>query len=155
MPSTIEITSARLRALDPDLPMLAARAAMELDNFKSTGETAFTAVKDLSARLKNSFENGGSTSVPYKALLDSSTVTLVGRALNSSKWAGNVSTIDQLSSELWDVAQRLEQVEIAPAEQPIEKIRDFCVALSECAASYRQAFHDLRPSHPFRGSGVF
>jgi hypothetical protein len=48
------------------------------------------------------------------------------------------------------VARRLENVNTTPAEQPIEKIRDFCIALSECAASYRQAFHDLRPTHPFR-----
>lgn len=152
MPPTMELPtcSLKLRALDPELPMLAARAAMELDNYKSSGEMDFAAVKTLSLRLRNSFQNGGGAAVPCKALLDSSTVSLVGRALNSSSWAGKVSTIDQLSAELWDVAHRLEKVEAAPAEQPIEKMRDFCVALSECAASYRQAFHDLRPSHPFR-----
>ncbi|SRR6266496_322260 len=142
--------SPKLRALDPELPMLAARAAMELDNYRSSSEASFAAVKHLSLRLKNCFQSGGGTAVPFKALLDSSTVSLVGRALDSSRWAGKVSTIDQLGTELWEVAQRLEKVEADPAGQPIEKIRDFCVALSECAASYRQAFHDLRPSHPFR-----
>ena|SRR2546422_2614648 len=142
--------SPKLRALDPDLPMLAARSAMELDNFISTGETNFTAVKELSARLRNSFSQTSSPPKTHKALLDSSTVSLIGRALNSSRWIDKVSTVDQLSDELWDVAQRLDKIETEPAQQPIEKIRDFCVALSECAASYRQAFHDLRPSHPFR-----
>jgi hypothetical protein len=142
--------SIRLRALDPELPMLAAQAAMELDNYKSSGDTDFDAVKILSQRLNNSFQNGGAAAVPRKALLDSSTVSLLGRALNYSSQAEKVSTIDQLDKELWDLAQRLAKVEAAPADQPIEKIRDFCVALSECASSYRQAFHDLRPSHPFR-----
>ena len=152
MPSTLEppATLPRLRALDPDLPMLAARAAMELDNYKRSGEASFTAVKLLAERLKNSFQTGAAMASPCKAWLDSGTVSLVGRALNSSSWAGQVSTIEQLSSELWEVARRLENVNTTPAEQPIEKIRDFCIALSECAASYRQAFHDLRPTHPFR-----
>jgi hypothetical protein len=150
MTATAEISdfTLKLRALDPDLPMLAARAAMELDNYRSSGDRGFFAVKQLSRRLRNSFQSQGAAT--HKALLDSGTVTLLGRALNSSKWAGDVSTIDQLSAELWEVAERLEGVEGDPGQQPIEKIRDFCVALSECAASYRQAFYDLRPPHPFR-----
>jgi hypothetical protein len=143
-------SSIKLRALDPELPMLAAQAAMELDNYKSSGEIDFAAVKKLSLRLNNSFQSGVSAAEPRKALLDSGTVSLLGHAFNSSSRTDKISTIDQLSKELWDVAQRLEKVEAAPAEQPIEKIRDFCVALSECAASYRQTFHDLRPAHPFR-----
>ena len=150
MPPTMDLPSEtiKLRALDPELPMLAAQAAMELDNYKSSGDVDFAAVKRLSQRLNNSFQSG--TTMPRIALLDSSTVSLIGRAFNSSSWAGKVSTVEQLSQELWDVAQRLEKVEAAPDQQPVEKIRDFCVALSECASSYRQAFHDLRPSHPFR-----
>jgi hypothetical protein len=128
--------------------MLAARAAMELDNYRSSGEAAFVAVKELSRRLNNSFRNQGAAA--QKASLDSGTVTLVGRALNTSRWSGDVATIDQLDSELWQVARRLQDVEDDPRGQPVDKIRDFCVALSECASSYRQAFHDLRPGHPFR-----
>jgi hypothetical protein len=153
MPLTLESPTAsiRLRALDPELPMLAAQAAMELDNFKLSGITDFAAVRILSLRLNNSFPSAGGAVVPRKALLDSSTVSLIGRALNSSSWTANkVSTIDQLDKELWEIAQRLAKVEAAPEEQPIEKIRDFCVALSESASSCRQAFHDLRPSNPFR-----
>src|SRR5437660_12439676 len=129
MAATAELSDVtlKLRALDPDLPMLAARAAMELDNYRSSGDTSFVAVKQLSRRLKNSFQNQGSGTT-QKAMLDSGTVTLVGRALNSSKWAGDVSTIDQLSTELWDVAEKLQEVAGVPEEQPIEKIRDFCVA---------------------------
>jgi hypothetical protein len=140
----------KLRALDPDLPMLAARAAMELDNFKSSGETAFEAVNLLGQRLKNSLQHTNTMAGGRKALLDSGTASLVGRALNVSNWPSKISTIDQLGNEIWEVAQILEAVVSSPSSEPIEKIRDFCVALSECAASYRQAFHDLRPAHPFR-----
>jgi len=139
--------SPRLRALDPDLPMLAAQAAMELESFNSTGEVSFDAVRQLSLRLKNSFSLPSNAP---RALLDSSTVSLIGRALNSYLPTEKVSTLDQLSSELWDVAERLDKVVVDPTHQPIEDIRDFCVALSECAASYRQAFYELRPTHPFR-----
>lgn len=148
MTSIIEprIRVPRLRALDPDLPMLSAQAAMELDNYRSSGLASFEAVKSLSQRLKNSF----TPTVPRKALLDSGTVTLVGRAFHSTLLAGKEFTVDQLSDELWEMAERLEKVESDPAHEPIEEIRDFCVALSECAASCRQAFHELRPAHPFR-----
>jgi hypothetical protein len=140
--------SSKLRALDPSLPMLAARAAMELDNYKLTGEVSFEAVKHLCLRLRNSFAiNGGGGA---KALLDSSTVSIVGYALNSSNWAGQISTIDQLGNKLQEIAEGLEGAESTPANAPIEKMRDFCVALSKSAASYRQAFNDLRPSHPFQ-----
>ena len=143
--------SLKLRALDPELPMLAAQAAMELDNYKSSNDSNFGALKELSSRLKNSFESCGSgAGAEHKAVLDSGTVSLIGRAFNSSSGAQKVSTIDQLSMELWDITQLLEKVAINPVNQPIDKIRDFCVALSECAASYRQAFHNLRPPHPFR-----
>lgn len=138
----------KLRALDPDLPMLAAQAAMELDNCLSSGERNFGAVRQLSVRLKNSFSLGGS-SVP-KSLLDSGTISLIGQALHTSRWVGQFSTLDQLSTHLLDVADRLSKVEDNPKAQPVERVRDFCVALSECAASYRQALHDLQPSHPFK-----
>jgi hypothetical protein len=139
-------TTPKLRANDPDLPLLAAQAALELENFKTYGQSDFNAVKQLSFRLKNSFGTGATK----KALLESNTVSVVGRALNSSAWSGQISTMDELNGQLWEIADKIEKLETDPGNQPIDKIRDFCVALSECAASYRQTLHEARPPHPFR-----
>jgi hypothetical protein len=153
MPSTLEIPDipARLQAFDPDLPMLAAQAAMELDNYQCTGEKGFSAVKELHSQLQNSFAHTGGANPSCKNLLDSSAVSLLGHALHATSWVKDIATVDQLSGELWGIAQWLGRVETEADQLPIEKIRDFCVALSECAASQRQAFHDLRPFHPCRG----
>jgi hypothetical protein len=145
----VSAVSPKLRALDPDLPLLAAQAAMELDNFRLQHGSEFDAVAQLATRLKNCFANVPD-SPKTKALLDSGAVSILGRALDSSRWAEKVSTLSQLSQELWKVAELLERVPSSPKDLPIEKIRDFCVALSECAGSYRQSFNDLRPSNPFR-----
>lgn len=149
MHATVDPTPPKLRALDPNLPMLAAQAAMELDSFKITGEIHFVAIKELLDRLKNSLgtTSGSPTSKP---LLDSGTVSLVGRALNSSQWSGDIGTLEQINNGLRDIVQHLERLQTEPTTEPIDKIRDFCVALSECAATYRQAFNDMRPAHPFR-----
>jgi len=76
----VSAVSPKLRALDPDLPMLAAQAAMELDNFRLQQSSEFDAVAQLATRLKNCFANVPD-SPTTKALLDSGAVSVLGRAL--------------------------------------------------------------------------
>jgi hypothetical protein len=139
---------APLRLYDPDLPMLAAQAAIELDSLRRGKRIGLSTVNEIGNRLRSSLE--GSTESGKRAVLDSSTFAIVGPALETTEWAGRVKTTDELISGAGDIADAMNKlVESADAEQ-IKKIRNFCVALSKCAAAYLQSLQDLEPIHTFR-----
>jgi hypothetical protein len=141
-------TPAPLRLYDPDLPMLAAQAAIELDSLRRGKRIGLSTVNEIGNRLRSSLE--GSIETGKRAVLDSSTFAIVGPALDTTEWAGRVKTTDELISGLGGIADAMNKLaEDANAEQ-IEKIRNFCVALSKYAAAYRQSLQDLEPTHSFR-----
>jgi predicted PP-loop superfamily ATPase len=137
-----------LRAQDADLPILAARAAIEIDNVRLNKPVELNAVKALSMRLANTFEkNGGDKN---RAVLDSSTAAIVTRAFGSAAWPHAVTSTDQLLRETRALAKKMDQLTPDPKQQGLETLRNFFVALSRCATAYRQSIHDQIPVHPFR-----
>lgn len=146
--SPLSNTSRPLRLYDPDLPMLAAQAAIELDSLRRGKRIGLSTVNEISDRLKGSLE--GSPGNGKRAVLDSSTFAIVGPALDTSEWSGRVTTTDQLITGAGDIADAMNKLDEKAETAQIEKIRNFCVALSKYAAAYRQALQDLEPTHSFR-----
>ncbi len=137
-----------LRLYDPDLPMLAAQAAIELDSLRRGRRIGLSTVNEIGNRLRVSLE--GSIANGKRAVLDSSTFAIVGPALDTTEWAGPVKTTNELITGAGDIADAMTKLaEDAQAEQ-VEKIRNFCVALSKYATAYRQSLQDLEPTHTFR-----
>ncbi len=136
-------TRSALRALDPDLPMLASQAAIELDNIRLGRSDETPAVDRLRGLLENSIESDPSAP-GHRALIDSTTVTLIERALSDS-YQTAPKTLDELLQKACEVADNLK----TPVATQIERVRAFCVALSRCA-SYYQSTNRVRASHPFR-----
>ena len=139
----------RIRAIDPDLPMLAAQAAIELDNFALGRGSSASAVCKLASRLKNAFQPPNGTG-SRRSLMDVSTKILVGRALDSSRIGSPTTEVNEKMGEVWEVANQLEVVGQHTAPDVLAQLRGFCTALAKNAASYRRSIHDLTPSHPFR-----
>lgn len=136
-------TGSALRALDPDLPMLASQAAIELDNIRLGIPDETSAADRLSGLLENSMETGPNAA-ERRARIDSITVTLIERALNDS-YQTEPKTLDELLEKACEIASDLK----SPQNTGIEQVRAFCVALSRCA-SYYQSTNRVRASHPFR-----
>lgn len=146
--SPLATSPATLRLYDPDLPMLAAQAAIELDSLRRGKPIGLSTVNEIANRLLTSFDSTGDNG--KRAAVDSSTFAIVGQALDSAEWSGRLKTTQQLVSEAGQIAKAMNDVTESANPEMIEKIRNFCVALSKYAAAYRQSLHDLTPSHNFR-----
>ena len=139
----------RLRILDPDLPFLAAKAAIELDVLSRGDECPLEALKTLGDRLNNSVnvQSGGG----LRSLMDPPTLSVLGRALTQSSRGHGPKSLDELAKEARESAHKLLQLH-GKQDKPsdVDWAKAFCVALSTGAAAYRESVQDSRPSHPFR-----
>ena len=135
-----------LRVLDGDLPLLAARAAVELDRFRLGRETDLAAVKLLAGRIKNSIEEieAGGTK---RFSMDPPTVTVISYAAEESKWTSSPATMEDLVKVACAISKDLSEPSTL---SDVTRVRDFCIALSRCSASYLNSIFSARPTHPFR-----
>lgn len=139
-----------LNALDPRLSFLASQAAVELDNLRLGKATKLVAVQLLRRRLDNSTELVEGTN-DRKMLLDAPTVSVLSNAISASR-SQEVRTLAELASEAWQMASDLQKAEEVPADldkSTIERLRSFCLFLSQNARSYRQAIYETQPEFSF------
>jgi hypothetical protein len=140
-----------LRAFEPSLPMLATRAAVELDAQRRGKTSNMEAVRELSELLKNSFdqepENGNGCK--SGSLLDPSTEVLIGRALGAIP-DKRVTKVAELQQILREIAGWLDQSATNSNVSRAEVLRDFCLALASGASAHRHNFRDEKPPHPYR-----
>jgi len=152
---TTRSTKVELRALDPDLPMLAARAAMQLDTFISasrngekTQEIRTDAINKLAAMV-TSVTLPRAAESPARALMDPLTANIVSRAYSEASnaplrsWKDLELAANKLSEMFKSVSHPGER-----GQDPLvslQLLRDFCVKLSEYAASKRQLAYGERP----------
>ena len=71
-----------MTTLDTDLPLLAAKAALELDRLKSGSNGGLDSVNELARLIKNSIDVSQGTQP--KPLMDPATITVVGQAFSIS-----------------------------------------------------------------------
>jgi hypothetical protein len=129
-----------------DLSLLAARAAIELDNISQGQATDLEAVKGLAGFLESSIEHPHQE---QRALMDPATETVVTRAFDSLNQ--RVATVKELLEQSNGIAGELKSVRPdATGTAQLAELRSFCAALSICASAYLQSLRELRPTHPFR-----
>ena len=140
-----------LEVLDPDLPLLASQAAIELDNLIRNNDIGTSAVKRLSELMINTLAQEDDKEKP-NLQIDSGTVAVVGRAfdLYLSRTSGAPKTLEELMVEALKIAQGLEQTQPSSNMTQLETMRAFCASLSQCAGSYIQSIYELSPPHPYR-----
>jgi len=140
-----------LRALEPSLPMLATRAAVELDAQRRGSVVSMEAVRKLSELLKNSFDQNveGTASRQFTSLLDPNTMVLVGRALEAIP-DKRVTKVAELKQMMGEIAEWLDQSAANSDTSRAEVLRDFCLALAKGASTHHRDFRDEKPSNRYR-----
>lgn len=143
-------------ALDPRLPRTAAQAAVEFDwliQAKHGGTTgnrsreSITFLGELLAGSLVSDQQGGE-----KAFVDSAGLSLFAKAYNESNQAHPLKARQELIAAVGQITASLEKARQNAEidENTLVRMRDFCVALSNCASAYREMVYGNRQEHPYR-----
>lgn len=152
-----EIGPPVLWALDSRLPRIAAQAAVEFDwliqdkHGQFAGELSRESIRKLLWLLSNSigkvrFNDNN------KGFVDSLGLSVFTKAYNESYKARPVRTQEGLVTAVKELTNEFEKAnqEAELDEDVLKKMMDFCVALSEYAATYREMLYDNRQDHPYR-----
>lgn len=142
-------TEENLRALDPNLPLLASQAAIELDALLCNVGTEPRAIKKLALWLTSSFQ-GLPEGPEHNFLVDPPTESLLTRAFQQAQWAIPVRTVTDLSAEASKLANSLRDINADSDHNKMVVARAFCAALAESAALYLHSQYLQGPIHPFR-----
>lgn len=138
-----------LRALDSDFPLLATRAAIEIDRLLGAEKTSLESVYLLAELLKNSkIEMSG---VPTGSLFDPATLTVLNQAMSEAKLTENMIPVDEVIAKSLEIAGDLSNsAEQSTERSNLERLKKYCIALSDISASYRQSvFGEVAP-HPYK-----
>lgn len=137
-----------IRILDPKLPILAAEAAIDIDNMLLGGDVNKEAIHQLAAQLNNSFtiEGAGGT---HHNLMDSATLTILGEVIADTEDTSSLE-VEGLLKKVAEIANELSSENPLDNQRALERARDFCIALSRAAVSFNSSIIDLEPAHPFR-----
>lgn len=163
-PALLEMTSGEEEtppsvfwALEPSLPRIAAQAAIEFDwiiqgkQGQPVPDASRKSINTLYLLLGGSL-GGTQLDADSKGFVDSGGLHLLAKAYNESHKARPVKTREELASAIMQLTESLRKArhESEIQEDVLAKMRDFCVALSEYAAVYRQMIYGNRQEHPYR-----
>lgn len=150
MTTTTEPKEGRgLRALDPDLPFLAAEVAIDVDNLLAGRSDDRSAMQRLAGMLSRSIELG-SSSAPPRFRMDLAAFSILSEAVSQSSGTETFKKMEDLLEKATKMAEVLDKGDPRTGKAELEQAGNFCVALSKAAAAYNESIRDLRPSHPFR-----
>jgi len=143
-------------ALEPRLPDITIQAAVEFDwliQGKRGHPIANASRESINKLLWLLSESIGKTKLEAnsKAFVDSGGLNLFTKAYNESHKAHPVKTRKELRLAVKQLISSLGKAQEGELEEDVlVRMRDFCVALSEYAAAYRQMIYGNRQEHPYR-----
>ncbi|MFA4986983.1 MAG: hypothetical protein WC712_10395 [Candidatus Brocadiia bacterium] len=137
-----------LQVLDPNLPSLAAEAAVDIENLLQGTASDWGAITKLGHLLRNSIEFPEQGSSP-RSLMDPPTLVMLGAAISAITPLDLRSKISLLLKEAGDIADILSSEEVPQDKNALTRARDFCIALSMAAAAYYDALFET-PLHSHR-----
>ena len=147
MPEIRRLTSSQLstETKNYDLPRLACNAAFELDNLL-IGEFSDLGEIECLAKLLIRNEKGS-------LLLDPTTVMVMSMAIDDTEPSLNLTRVSGVVHETEKMGRVLHKVATNPKGVPstdIEKLRNYCLALSEHASGNEPSFDEGEAKHPWR-----
>ncbi len=134
-----------LRALDPDLPFLAAEVAIDVDNLLAGRSEDRSSMQRLAGILSRSFDID-SSSAPPRSRMDIAAYSILSEAVTQSIKAETFKKMDDLLLKAIQVAKVLDKGDPQTDKAELEQAGNFCVALSKAAAAYRESIHNLHPT---------
>ena len=122
--------------LDPEIPLLAAEAAVEIDKFLNNKSKKFTSLSRLKERMKNiSFVDLPTSSVIRRALAG-------GRYFDFER-EGRSKDIQFLLNEILSTFEKvIENVEDVDRSELL-KLEKFCISLSKILLALNQKFYNF------------
>ncbi len=148
--------SPMLRALDPDLPFLAAEVAIDIDNMLLGTSNDRTAMRRLAKKLSQGIEpdpDGG----PLRSRMDVATLAVLGEAVSETRPKQSMKSIADLLTRTHEITAVLASDNPEDSDrQRLEQAMSFCVALSRATAAYSESIQDMDmdmdmdPSYPGR-----
>jgi hypothetical protein len=146
------------RALDPTLPLLAAQVAAEIDNVivaAKHGHTSLPRIEALPqlANMLAGFQGVDQQGAHIHGMLDPITENVFLRAyqasFDGSKLTDNLAAAAERLAESFSQAEQADSATTSASTETLTHLRDFCLALSNYAASKRRAVFGSRVRHPF------
>ena len=135
-----------LGSVDLNIPLLALEAANELDDLIYKRETPLQAVERLTEILRHSFSIGATGPETF---VDSGTVAVFSEALSEAQPGAKLTTMDELKERAGEIVGDFDITGTGSDPARLETLRDFCIALSASAASFRNSVYEAQPPHPF------
>lgn len=129
---------------EPNLALLASRAAIVLDRKAHGFDVPLESVLELARVLRNRVKAGDSSKAAW--LLDPLTTDLLSRALVG----GESRSMPELSEWAVEIVEALSKVGADTGVNKLRELRDFCVALSRSAQARSVAASSASRPHPFR-----
>jgi hypothetical protein len=133
-----------------DLAHLACRAAIELDNAILGRGQHLETVTQLAHQMSYLVERIKPAS--HSSFTDPTAVVLMKRAVEDfAVGVAHPSTVDELAEIATEIQKNLRELlkEQQPNKDHLQRMRSFCLALSESASSYQQSIDELRQPHSY------
>ena len=135
-------TGAVFRATDREIPFLAAQAALELDLFSKQMGGSLEHVQ----KLANFFAEADQ---PVAEYYDPVTSGVVTRAL-CTYFVPNVESLTDFAARKREIGEILHKAARGDAATPVDRLRDFCLAISQFSSASQSNVYGNRERHPFR-----
>jgi hypothetical protein len=136
------------RATNPELPFIAANAALELDNYIRGISTDLDNLNTLSSMLKESTASEQDIPMGVKRFIDPASSDVFNKAYNASH-EQSIESNDDLYKQMAQLAEEMSSIDDTDGELPVV-IKNFCIALSEYAMATHSYLDDTQHKHPNR-----
>ena len=140
--TTAEQTRGVFRATDQEIPFLAAQAALELDVLAKQMGSSLKHVR----KLADFFADADNPVADY---YDPVTSGVVNRAL-CTYFPPGVESLTDFDARNREIGEILRKVSPGDAETPVERLKDFCLAISQFSSACQSNVYGNRERHPFR-----
>lgn len=143
-----------MRALQRDLPSLACRAAIELDNLILAEAGRLDAVSALGSTLQESLTEVAEPASP-SSLLNPTTAIVVNGAISDAKRIEPLGQLDELIGETKNITHAFDELLHDPDAfrktrlSDLVEMRSFCLALSKRAFGFKRARQRRTRQRPF------
>jgi hypothetical protein len=138
----------QLSSMDANVPLLSIEAANEIDELIAGRQTTLVSVVRLAEVLKQSFRLDQFDA--RHSFVDSGSVAVFSQAMDELSAGHGVSTVKELVQHAVEIVKTLEASKTDSPAASLEKMRDFCIALSSAATAYQQSIFEMTPSNPLR-----
>ncbi len=135
-------TGGVFRATDREIPFLAALAALELDLLAKQMGTSLEHVQTLADFFAD-------TDKPVAEYYDPVTSGVVSRAL-CTYFEPEVESLTDFAARNREIGEILSKAAQRDAETPVDRLRDFCLAISQFSSASQSNVYGNRERHPFR-----